>query len=266
VRTDGNDNNSGFANTSADAFATISGAIHQIKTRYVSQNSITIRVADGTYVDGVDETGSYIASWNIVGNTSNPGNVIINATSVNPLSYPTYATAGRCFVAGGTANIAVSGMSFQSYYENTAGSAGYLQVTGCNFTAPVSGTVAPIAAYSNGLLALYGNCQYSGATAVPFIFSASAAGVVNLGYHDAIVSNPLAFTINGTPSVANSTAYAIANGVINVNTTVTTFSGGVPVANQYICQNGGGIFFAGGNTSIFPGTKPPIVTLPGWTA
>src|SRR6516164_8086885 len=44
VNPSGNDNNSGLANTSAQAFATVSGAMNQIKTRYTSQTTITIRV------------------------------------------------------------------------------------------------------------------------------------------------------------------------------------------------------------------------------
>src|SRR6516225_5762727 len=70
VDSNGLESNSGFANTSTSAFKTIQGAINTIKNRYISQTLITVRVADGTYTSGGQETANYIASWNILGNTS----------------------------------------------------------------------------------------------------------------------------------------------------------------------------------------------------
>ena len=76
VRTDGNDNNSGFTNTPTGAFRTITGAMTAIKQRYISQNQITLRVADGFYTDGIYENTNYISSWDIVGNPASPGNML----------------------------------------------------------------------------------------------------------------------------------------------------------------------------------------------
>jgi hypothetical protein len=265
VRTDGNDNNSGFANDPADAFRTISGAMAAIKSRYISQGTITIRVADGLYVDGISEQFSYIAEWSIVGNHTNPGNVVIQATSNAIGAYPPHATAGRCCVVEDQGNIQIDGFTFQSYLENAAASGGgVLTITNCDFTAPVSGAY-PIHANTNGTITLFGNCQYSGATSAQCIFVAASGGVLGFGYTDGIYTDNLVFNIAGTP-VLQTTAACSAGGVMAVFTTVVSFTGGIPNCPQYQCTTGGGIEFSGGVTTIFPGSQPGVVTAPGWTA
>jgi hypothetical protein len=267
VRPDGNDNNSGFANTPTSAFLTISGAMYSIKSRYISQSTITIRVADGTYLDSPAESQSYIASWAIIGNTANPGNVVINATSVSQAAYPPHASIARGINAQQTANISISGFTFQSYLENAvADGGGVLYITNCNFTASTSGTGAPIIANSGGKLSLFGNCQYSGATPMQSIFNCGSGSNMGFGYDDGINSVPLTFNIAGTPPITLATVLATEAGVVTIFETVTSFTGGVPACHQYECTTGGGIGFTTGVTTIFPGTLPGVVTSPGWIA
>jgi hypothetical protein len=265
VRPDGNDNNTGFANTPASAFLTISGAMYAIKTRYISQNTITIRVADGMYIDSPVETTNYIAAWNIIGNTANPGNVVINATSVSQAAYPPHAGIASGIVCYSTGNISISGVTFQSYFSNVASTeGGMLTVTGCNFTAPTAGGI-PIQAYMAGKTVLFGVCQYSGATPVTALFLAADGATVVFGYHDDISTNSLVFNIAGTPAVTSATAIAQSAGNMIMFNAAVSFTGGVPACNQYLARSGGGISFQTGVTTIFPGTLPGIVTSPGWT-
>jgi hypothetical protein len=261
VRTDGNDNNTGFANTPQDAFATVSGGMYQIKNRYISAQTVTIRVADGTYVDAFGDSLNYVSAWNIVGNTTNPGNVIIDATSVNQSSYPAHAIgAGVAASAADVANITVNGFTFRSYYENAVAGKGILFVLNCNFTAPTSGQHGACAAVNGGIVSYYGNCQYTGASAVPFIFQAIGGAVMAFGEAGLACT----FNIAGTPVVTSATI--VVAGAAAAWAQVITFTGGVPNCAQYNCSSAGGIGFTGGVTTVFPGTLPGVVTPPGWTA
>jgi hypothetical protein len=266
VRTDGNDNNSGFANTPTAAFETISGAMYQIKNRYISQNTITIRVADGMYIDSVEDTTNYIASWNIIGNSANPGNVVVNATSITQAAYPPHAAIARSFISQAMANMTINGFTCQSYYENVAaGGGGVMTVWNCAFTAPTSGAIPPVNALVSGKMAMFGNCSYSGAVSVGSIFIAYDGGSLDLGYSDVTTTSALVFNINGTPTITNSTALAASAGNIIVHNEAVSFTGYVPNCRQYVCQSGAGISFSTGVTTIFPGTLPGLVNPPGWT-
>jgi hypothetical protein len=265
VRPDGNDNNSGFANTPAAAFLTISGAMFAIKSRYISQNTITVRVADGTYADSFGESQAYIANWSIIGNSANPGNVVVTAASTSSGSYPPHAIIiGRACVVSATGNMTVTGFTFQSNIENVAASGGFLSLVNCNFTAPVGGDV-PIKAHWSGRVQLFGNCQYSGATAASAIFASDFGGSVQLGFYDGIYNNTLIFNIAGTPIITVATALAVASSSIVIYNPAVTFTGGIPACRQWQAQSGAGIAFNTGVTTIFPGTLPGVVIPPGWT-
>jgi hypothetical protein len=266
VRTDGNDGNSGFANTTASAFRTISGAMNAIKSRYISQGTITIRVADGLYVDAFTESFAYISSWYIAGNPSNPGNVVLQATSTTAGAYPSpYATPGRGCTSQHAGNITLDGFTIQSYLENIASSAGgIVAFHNCNFTAPTSG-IAPLGTYAGATMEGYGICQYTGATPASALAGSSSGATLSFGYDDTIVQNTLVFNIAGTPTFNAATVVANAGGIIQVANTVVSFTGGVPACKQYYAASGGGINFATGVTTIFPGTLPGQVVSPGWT-
>lgn len=264
VRTDGNDNNSGFANTPVDAFRTISGAMAMIKARYISQNTITIRVADGFYVDSVYDNVAYISAWSIIGNPANPGNVVISATPVVQSAYPPYASIARCCVAYGPSVISINGFTFQSYYDNVAVAGGSLTVTTCNFTAPTSGVSSAIFSNANGNIQVYGVCNYSGAIPINEIFISSYGGYMGLGYHDGLQTINLLFNINGSPSVVTATAISDAGGIILLYNQAVAFTGGIPTCPQYYALTGGGVTFTTGVTSAFPGTLPGVVVPPGY--
>src|SRR6516162_224708 len=262
VRTDGNDSNDGFSNTPSHAFLTLQGAVNAIQARYISQAGVTIRVADGTYNSGIGVGGSYIAGWNVIGNTASPGNVIIVATSTNPASYVSGAPYGTGASSSVGARLTLSGFTFQSYDPNVfAVDGGYITISNCNFTAPVDGNSAIIA--GGGYLFMSGTCSFSGATHCASIFSASNSGILTLGSYNVYQVNNLTFNISGSPSV-DETAGAFTSGVIGIENRAVTFTGGTPVGNQYNTSTAGGIFFSTGVTTIFPGTLAGVVTSPGW--
>jgi hypothetical protein len=264
----GNDTNSGFANTAAAAFRTISGGMYNIKQRYISQNTITIRVADGTYVDCVGDIGSYIASWNIVGNAANPGNCVIDSTSSSQAAYPPHAmTNGSCCVAYSSSNITIQGFTFKSYYDNCASSGGYLTIQGCNFTAPVApGGGTAIVGDAAGILLIYGACLYTGAVPCQSIIAAGENSYVRLGDHNIFYNNTCTINIQGTPTVSLGTVEAVSGGTfIHLDNGCASFTGGTPVGPKYYVSSTGGIVTEKGdpNTAI-PGSQPGIIIQPGY--
>ena len=87
VRTDGSDLNNGSTNTAGGAFLTINRALRAANLCIQDNFKITVNVADGTYpesvrVGGVPGKSSTVFPYTLfalIGNISNPGNVIINS-------------------------------------------------------------------------------------------------------------------------------------------------------------------------------------------
>jgi hypothetical protein len=246
----GNDNNSGTANTPQDAFATIQGAINAIKARYTSQNVITIRVADGTYTGGFGDSNSYIAAWSIIGNVSNPQNVVIQATGVG----------GEGFVCSTV--MTVQGMTFYSYYFNiNVGVGAQCTMYNINLTAPASTAANPVYV-SGGQLFMYGSIIYNPTGPTPTLFS-SVGGRLILGYHDVTTSDPIHVTINSVPSFGSGTLSASSSGVVGFDFLGGSTWNGGQTGVKYYAAYGGGIGTSGYLTSI-PGDQPGLVVPPGW--
>jgi hypothetical protein len=262
VNTAGNDNNTGFANTPADAFATLYGAVNAIQTRYISQSQITIRVADGTYIGGCGIPGGYISSWNIIGNSSNPGNVVIDATGASP---PSGSLGGICIETGTGANVSVTGFTFRSYYTNAAAGGGEITLTNCGFTAPVSGGASVIWALEGGIVVLAGNSTYTpGAANAPCLYEASSGGFLSIGFSSIYGSRIVGMNILGSPTFTLATAYAAEGGLIGIFPTCVNFPGAIPNAKKFYAATAGGID-GQGNPSILPGNQAGVVFSPGYT-
>lgn len=93
VRTDGSDSNNGLANTSGGAFLTIQKAIDTACALDLSIYNVTINVADGTYSGGV-VLKPYIGTGPIaiVGNTTTPGNCLLQGTGTRISAASIFAT------------------------------------------------------------------------------------------------------------------------------------------------------------------------------
>jgi len=262
----GNDSNSGTANDAAHAFATVYGAINAIRSRYTSADAITIRVADGTYVGGFEATGGYIGSWNVIGNVANPGNVVIDATSLSP---PAGSVGGSAAVAANGAIMTVSGMTFKAYYDNAlSGEGATMLVHDCHFTGSVSGQGGAVVALENSQIECYGTCTYDPAghnTAA--IFMAASGGFCILGYHDAYQNYPLSWNFVGSvPTNSAGTASVGSGGLVQFDMTNITWLGNVPVGPKWNASQAGGVTAMSGSINSIPGTLAGVTTAPGYTA
>jgi hypothetical protein len=264
VNSSGIESQDGLANTVGEAFKTIQGAVNTIKAKYISMDTITVRVADGTYTSGAYITNSYIAAWNIVGNTSNPNNCIVDCTSTNAATYVPGTDAGSCFGIGGTGNLSFSGFYMRSYYGNVGCEGGYLLGTSCFYTASIIGSPCCSAA-SGGSFAINGtNNQFSGANACDAFIAAYNSGAAGMGGHDVYGNDYVTVTIVGNPTVNRGFVEALSSGTITIFDSVVSFPGGTPQGPRYYCSSGGGINFMDGNTNVFPGSQPGVVIPPGW--
>jgi hypothetical protein len=256
VDSNGMESNSGFANIPAQAFLTLQGAVNTLKSRYISQSGLTIRVADGTYNSGVYDNEQYISSWNFIGNTASPGNVRIVATSTSQATYVPGAVGGICVFVGQFATISMNGFTFQSYDRNVA-SGGSCNLTNCNFTAPQNGLWAMDA---TGLIQIQGACTFSGANACASIFCARG-GVMSVGFYSAYFgSSGFSMAIQGTPVVTQGCASSTSSGTFICYDNVMSFSGQCSGAD-FVCNNAGGFIFNSGNTGIFPGSTAGVVAI-----
>jgi hypothetical protein len=262
VRPDGNDNNSGFANTPAEAFLTIQGCINAVRVRYIALKQITIRVADGYYTSGGVAYGQYISSIVIVGNTANPGNVTIDCTSLSSGTYPPNAAVGVCFEAGDGAGLSVSGFTMRAaQWDCVASGGGVMGLSNNNYSGSSLGYGC--VASSGGTIAMTGNNQYSSSYTVQGVLIAYA-GLISCGGSSQFGITPFELSILGGPAVSTAFACGVSTGVCAFANAACTFSGAV-VGAQYFAASGGGIEFTG-PTNILPGTQPGIVQAPGWVA
>jgi len=266
VRTDGNDNNSGWANTPTDAFATVYGAVNNISARYSAQSGITVRVADGTYNGGVAFNSTYIAAWNIIGNTSAPQNCIIDATSTSP---PAGANLGSAVQIGAPANVNIQGFMLRSFYYNIlVQGSGYLSAN----TMYLTGSTTTIGGYRVGVgvagaqCLLTGNMWFaSGGHTMDYIFKAGNGGNLRLGLYDPTFgASMLTFNFVDSP-VVSATCEGETNGSIGIDPNGVTWTGNTPVGPKYFCFLGGGVNTVGRLSNI-PGSQPGSVQSPGWAA
>jgi len=267
VRTDGNDNNSGWANDPADAFATIYGAINNISNRYSAQNVITVRVADGTYYGGFGISSTYIANWSIIGNTSAPQNCVIDATSTSP---PAGAAQGSSVAIGAPSNVVVQGFMLKSYYFNLlCQNGGYLTASNVyltGYTTSLTGGYGIVGISAAGCM-LVGSMWYaSGGRSVNSIFTVGNGGSLRLGLYDPTFGGTnLTFQFVDAAPVVGQTFLCATSGSAGVDFNATTFTGGTPNGSKYYCWLGGGLNTVGHLSSI-PGSSPGTVVSPGWSA
>jgi len=247
----------GFANTQAAAFKTIQGAGNTIKHRYISQEAITLIVADGLYTTGFGESTQFISSWNIIGNNANPQNCIIDARSTNSATYVPGGPGGSCIGCGNNAFINVEGFTFLSYYSNAgATGGGGLTLRNIHFNGMTSGLdLGMIATGEAGTCFIWGdNCSVGGTGALAF----TGNGQIGFGWPGDVFGGAQHCTlqINGNPNPGYAWCVAYWNGVIEFND--CTFTGGVIQGPPYAVGFGGGFATAVGQP-IPPATDDGIV-------
>lgn len=232
VRTDGNDSNTGLANTSGGAFLTIQKAVNATYALDLGGFTVTIQVADGTYTAGASFTGPVLnGSVVLQGNTGTPANCVISLAS------------GVCVTASQRAFVSVGGFKLQStssgigLYANT-----YATISlsaGVNFGA--CGT-AHVYCTTNGTINLLQNYTISGSAA--YHFSIDTFATVN-AYGRTI-------TLSGTP--AFSSQFAGLSNFSFLYIFSTTFSGAA-TGVRYSCAANSIIQTGGGGASYLPGNS-----------
>lgn len=216
VRTDGNDNNTGLANTSGGAFLTVQKAVDTVcNTLSLAGYAVTIQVADGTYTGAttlkpLPDNGSVT----IQGNSGTPDNVLISTTSAN------------CFSASGArANYTIKDLKVQT---TTAGFGLYaadsasLWFSNINFGACAG---RHMVVESSGSITATGNYSISGSSPVHLL--ALMFGKIT------IINKTV--TITGTPAFSVAFAYGEQIGVFYL--TGNTYSGSATGTRYTMTQN-----------------------------
>lgn len=230
VRTDGNDSNNGFANTSGGAFLTIQKALTVAAALDCVTFNVTIQVDDGTHTEAVvlpQMLGS--GTFTLQGNVGTPANSIISATSAGAI---TGTDAGSWSVNGFRLQTTTSGSGLLAFGR-----------TSIKFQAIDFGTVAGphhMNAEGGGRIIASGGWSISGNST--FSHMASSNG----GYIEAYSKT---ITLSGTRAFS---IFAFATNA-SINSGSLTFSGSA-TGTRYQATLNGVILTNGGGGSYFPGS------------
>ncbi len=232
VRTDGNDGNSGLANSSGGAFATIQKAIDvALGTLDFLGFIVTIQVADGTYgVGGRIGPGVGITAASkfvIKGNSGTPGNVIVSATS------------NDAFMAESGGLVTIKDMELRTTTTgNTLATqtSGHIEFDNINF-----GACAYRHMFTQSLGKIYAVGNYSIVGSAQHHMR-SSGGVIRTSNYSV--------TVVGTPAFSGAFAMAERAGLIDAFGMTFT---GTATGKRYDASGNGVIFTNGGVASYFPG-------------
>jgi hypothetical protein len=249
-------NDSTGIGTFANPWATIQHAINVISQSYVYFGTITIHVANGTYVTGVGQWAGFIppsniASWSILGNPGSPASVIINST----------ATGSRGFGSYGSV-VTVNGFQISAYYEcvnansRSSWTASNLILNGSQTT------MVGLSAYVDSLLSLSGSITFTGT--MRNAICASEGAYIQVGYTDIVNTTYVTLTFSGTPSFINTVEADLASTITFVSTGgVVTISGGATSTHNYAATGNGVIYTNGAGVNYIPGTASTGLTANG---
>lgn len=231
VRTDGNDSNSGLANTSGGAFLTIQKAVDVCAALDFNGFSATVQVGDGTWTAPATVSSTVNGILTIAGNATTPDNVLWSLSS------------GSCLtVSGPGVRVVVKDMKLQTGGVSGVASSDRASVTAANCTFGACG-YAHVAGVSGGSVVVVGTtCRIVG----------SAPAFANLD--NANLDITLAtFTLTGTPAFSNAFIACQANSYARC--VQPTFSGSATGSrysvntNSVINVNAAGATFLPGNAA-----------------
>jgi len=240
VRTDGNDNNTGLANTSGGAFLTVQAAINATAALDLQIYDVTIQIADGTYTGGVVVNGPWLGSGTVTiqGNNGTPSNVILSTGSSDAISV---RNGGRLTVRD--MKIQNTSGSFLIYAQSN----GYIDYGNIVFGAA---TVAHVRTLDGGAVSC--SVNYTIAAGSGRHWSASGPGAV-------IRCQNRTITISGTPAFSVAFAEGIVGGQVIVNS--DTFSGSA-TGSRYSANSMGMVYTGGAGTTYLPGDSAGSGTNP----
>lgn len=234
VRTDGNNSNTGLADTAGGAFLTIQKAIDVVSgTLDQAGFGVTIQVRSGTYT-GTVRLKPLIGggSCTITGDTATPSNVVISTTSATAIALNSaHVTINSWKIEGVKITTTTAG------YGVSLGARSVLLLGAVEFGAVGAGW-NHIDVAGGAFVQLVANYTISGAAAVHW--QATDGGVVQ--------ATSLTITITGTPAFSTSFAVAARSGSLLVNS--NTFSGSATGTRYIVSMNATIETFAGGATYL----------------
>lgn len=146
VRTDGNNSNTGLANTSGGAFLTLQKAMDTIvNTLDTGGQAVTVNIADGTYTTGLAISFPWTGGGQITftGNAVTPDNVFINASTgygfLNSVPLPGTLTISHMKIASTVNDCIRNGGSGNIFFNDiTFGAAGTMHIAATSIGASVT--------------------------------------------------------------------------------------------------------------------------------
>lgn len=243
VRTDGNNNNNGSANTAGSAFATIQGALDYIRRTFGAPGRrITIKMGiPGTY--DIVNVGGFASGLTIEGDVGAQASYILAGANGMEVSSSGLVLKGLTLNPGGAGTFALQ-----------ASAASFVSVEKVTFTGG-SGSHFHILAGSGGLVNFVG----LGAA----IFSSSAAVALFATANGLISSSSSSgITFSGTPAFSTATAVASKCGVIDLVTPGFSIAGAATGVRYAVSLNAV-INTGGGGANFFPGNSPGTATTQG---
>lgn len=232
VRTDGNDNNTGLANSSGGAFLTIQKAVNVVAALDISTFDVTIQLGNGSY-SAFTVSAPWIGSGTVTvnGDTSTPSNVTITSSFACVVSN---GTGSRIKVSGVT--LAGTGIGFYATGGQINGGAG-LVFAGTSTT----GHMRTNGVTSNIIL----NNSYTITGSAARHYYAGPGGMIN--------PDPgITVTVSGTPNF--STAFAYADRLAIITTSNVTYSGSA-TGQRYNVSSNAVINTPGQGANFFPGNS-----------
>lgn len=223
VRTDGSNSNTGLANTSGGAFATIQKALDVVAQIDTAGYAVTIQLGD---------TGTF-AGATMQGPTNGSGAVTLSGSAASPSSY----IVSSAIICRNSAVLSVSGLKYTSSANCLwALLGGVITISGtCEF----AGTSRHMNVEMGGVIII--NADYSiSASAANHWASASSGAIINTATRT--------ITLTGTPAFSSSFAIAVTVSTISVSN--VTFSGSATGSRYFAHSNS--VISSGGTT--FPGS------------
>jgi hypothetical protein len=239
VRTDGNDANTGLANTSGAAWLTLQKAYDVVKLLNFNTKNVTINVADGTYTGGVSVTSSWSGGGTLTwtGNAGTPANCLVSTTNASCFLISGAQMSGPMIVNGFKLTSATSG----SLLNIGGGASAFLKGTNLDFGASASNHLECTGS-AGARMQLTGNYTISGNAG----FHLFAIGQAN------IQCNSMTVTLTGTPAF---TIFCYATRMAFIDVEAVTYSGGASAGTtRYVAGENSVIYTnSSANPTYFPG-------------
>jgi hypothetical protein len=235
VRSDGNDGNSGLANTSGGAFLTIQKAIDSVAALDLSVYDVTIQVGSGANWAPFElKSTAGAGKVTILGDETTPANCVVTGAP----------TSGLCYGSSYRGRWRVSGLKFTT----TSGSGAAIFITGPCYL--------ELGKNNYGACSGGNHLLISGGAFITLTDSYTISG--GTGWHIVSFSNSLVqpggaitVTLSGTPAFAGGFALAGRAGLI-AEMYFCTFSGSA-TGKRYEADDLGLIFTAANGANFLPG-------------